>query len=179
MIINDDVSREIREFENERQKEFEEAEQEAKRKNSNFVQFYKSQIKHLRKLVNEDPVASEIFMFLVEHMGRTNAVICSYRVLEEALDYSRSTIYRGVRTLKDKRFIKLVKVGNATVFHINAQLAWSSWSTGKKYAALNGQILIAESEQDEPEDLQQELIPLVITKTVYEPLPEIQINEEE
>ena len=90
----DRLERENVEFENEQ-------ELEERRKNRDFIQVYKSQIKYLRKLTSKDPAATEIFLFLMEHMNKSNAVVCSYKVFEEALGLSKSTVYRAVKTLKE------------------------------------------------------------------------------
>lgn len=138
---------------NERQDSFEEedVQREEARKNSNFVQLYRSEIKNLRTLMSKDANAAKLFLFLTEHMGKTNAIVCSYKVLEEAMNTSRSTVYRAVKTLKELNYLKVVKIGNANVYHLNSDVVWRSWNNGKKYAELSGKILIAESEQTEIE----------------------------
>lgn len=148
MLVNDDESRAIRSRMNQEDAEREEREREEARKNKDFVQLYRNQIKNLRRLTHKDPSAAEIFLFLTEHMGKTNALICSYKVFEEALDLSKSTVYRAIKTLREGNYIEMHKVGNATVYHLNADIVWSSWATGKRYAALKGNVLLAESEQD-------------------------------
>ncbi|MEL7338925.1 MAG: replication/maintenance protein RepL [Bacteroidota bacterium] len=163
--MNDDASWEMRRAMIEEEQKREEQELEERRKNNDFVQLYRSNMKHLRTLMREDMSAAEVFMFLTEHMGRNNALICSYRILEEALGFSKSTIYRSIKTLKDKRFIEVSRVGTANVYHLNADLVWSSWSTGKRFAALRGKILIAESEQEEMQaQTSNDLIPIISMK---------------
>lgn len=139
---------------------------EEQRKNRDFIQLYRSQIKYLRKLTSKDPAAAEIFLFLTEHMNKSNAVVCSYKVFEEALGLSKSTVYRAIKTLKETNHIEVHKVGSANVYHLNANLVWSSWSTGKKYAEVKGKILFAESEQDEASIKKEEkdLVPIISIK---------------
>ncbi len=155
----DRLERENVEFENEQ-------ELEERRKNRDFIQVYKSQIKYLRKLTSKDPAATEIFLFLMEHMNKSNAVVCSYKVFEEALGLSKSTVYRAVKTLKETNHVEIHKVGSANIYHLNSNLVWSSWATGKKYAEAKGKILFAESEQDKASITkeQKNLIPIISLK---------------
>ena len=172
MIVNDESSRQLRQQMIEEEIEREQQELENRRKNSDFVQLYRPRMKHLRNLMREDMSAAEVFMFLMEHMGRNNALICSYRVMEEALGMSKSTVYRAIKTLRGKRFIETSRVGTANVYHLNADLVWSSWSTGKRFAALRGNILIAESEQTSKEpETSDDLVPVVSMRSTQ--------NEEE
>jgi len=118
-------------------------------KNYNFVQLQKSYLKNWRILASKNPVAVQILFFLIENMGRTsNAVICSYQVLEEMTDTSRSTVSRAIRILKDENWIQAVKVGSANAYAINEKVAWQAARNQRKYAIFSATVVASESEQD-------------------------------
>lgn len=168
MLVTDDGSREMRAQMNEEEEERELEEFERAKKNNGFVQLYRSQIKHLRRLTLEDPSAAAVFLFLTEYMGRSNAVACSYTLLEEALGISRSSVYRAVKTLKEGGYLSVTKMGTSNVYHLNAELVWSSWATGKRYAEMRARILVSESEQVDAE----------VNKTERELVPVLSISEQ-
>lgn len=122
---------------------------EPAKENYNFVQINKSYLKQYRGLVKKSSVATEILMFLVEKMGRTtNAVVCSYKTLEEVTGYSRSTVSRGIKLLKDDHWIDAVKIGSATAYCVNARVFWQAANNQKKYAIFQATVVASESEQD-------------------------------
>lgn len=118
-------------------------------KNVDFVQVYRNNMKAFRKIIRDNPTAAELFYFLVEHMDRNNSLVCSSRVLEEALGKSKTTIWRSVAYLKERSFIETSKMGSCNVYHINASISWSSWANNRKYAKFNAIVLISESEQED------------------------------
>ena len=95
--------------------------------NLDFVQVSRTYLKEWRALTRKNPLASEILMYLIEHMGRTtNAVVCSYVTLTEVTGMSRSSVARAMRVLKDDAWIDAVKIGNATAYGINARAFWQA-----------------------------------------------------
>ena len=116
--------------------------------NANFIQLSRNYLKQWRGLSRKNPLASEVLMYLIEHMGRTtNAVVCSYRVLEEALGVSRSTVGRAIKTLKEDRWIDTVKVGSATAYCVNERAFWQAGRNQRKYAIFSATVVASESEQ--------------------------------
>ena len=75
------------------------------RKNHDFVQMYRYNMKAYRELILTQPTAAAIFLFLAEHMTQNNAVSCSSKVLEELTGKSRSTVWRSIKVLKEKKFL--------------------------------------------------------------------------
>ena len=118
-------------------------------KNHNFVQLQKGYLKNWRGLASKNPVAVQILFFLIENMGRTtNAVICSYQVLMEMTDTSKSTVSRAIKILKDDNWIQAVKVGSATAYAINEKVAWQAAKNQRQYAIFSATVVASESEQD-------------------------------
>lgn len=119
------------------------------RDNFNFVQVNRNYLRDWRSLTRRNPLASEILMYLIENMGKTNnAVVCSYLTLTEVTGVSRSSVARAVKTLKDDRWIESIKIGNATAYCVNASVFWQSSRNLKKYAIFQATVIASASEQD-------------------------------
>jgi predicted transcriptional regulator len=117
--------------------------------NSNFVQLSRGYMSQMRVLSRKSPVAMQIFLYLVEHMGRTtNAVVCSYRVLSEVTHLSRTSVAKAIKILKEENWIDAVKIGNATAYAINERVVWQAGRNERKYAIFSATIIASESEQD-------------------------------
>ena len=115
----------------------------------------------LRNLIRKYPPAMEMFIFLMKHMDKRNALVCSYRVLMEALDYSESTIKRAIRVLKEEKFVQIKKSGTTNVFLLNADLLWKSWGKNHQYAEFEAKLLIAKSEQEKDVKVTKKNYPVV------------------
>jgi Fe2+ or Zn2+ uptake regulation protein len=116
------------------------------RKNEDFVQLYRRNMPEVRWLMRKHSLSACILTFLMEHMDKANALACSYDVLQEYFECSRATIYRAIKVLEDNGFIGILKSGNSNVYILNHEIAWSSWNNKKKYAKLDGVILVSHKE---------------------------------
>lgn len=122
---------------------------ESQNDNYNFVQLSKSYLQSMRKLSRKNPLASEILLYFVEHMGRTtNAVVCSYKVLCEVTGVSRPTVARAIKVLKEDHWVDAVKIGNATAYCVNERAFWQAGRLERKYAIFSATVIASESEQD-------------------------------
>lgn len=121
-------------------------EQEEKAKNHNFIQLYKDNMPELRWLSMNHAFAHGLLFFILEHMDNRNALACSYAVFEDYFGKSRSTIYRGVKTLEENGFLDVLKMGTSNVYIVNENLAWTDKNTNKKYAKYDGKILVSKKE---------------------------------
>ena len=72
--------------------------------------------------------------------------MCSYTVLQEALDLSKPTITRAIRTLKELGFIAIYKSGTSNVYTVNDNVFWKSWGNKKRYSKFPANVILAESE---------------------------------
>lgn len=126
----------------------EEQERAAEEKNVGFVQVYRKNMKAFRGIIQQNPLAAEIFYFLMENMDYGNSLACSYAVLQEVTNSSRTSVWRAVKFLQEKNHVSISKMGNCNVYHVNAEVAWTTWGNGKKYAKFKATVLISESEQD-------------------------------
>ncbi|WGM08914.1 replication/maintenance protein RepL [Arsenophonus nasoniae] len=117
--------------------------------NYNFVQLSKGYMNHFRGLISKHPLAAEILIFFMEKMGRTtNAVVCSYQLLQEVTGYSRPSVARAVRILKKDNWIDTVKVGNATAYCVNEKVAWQAGRDERQYAIFSATVVATSTEQE-------------------------------
>lgn len=114
----------------------------------NFVQVNKDYYKAEDWLMSKSPIAYRIFKFLINGMDDYNAVICSYKVLQENFGISQDTVRRAIKILKEKKYIDVYKSGTSNVYVINKNIVWSSWGTNFKYAKFGANIILSESEQE-------------------------------
>lgn len=116
--------------------------------NANFVQLSRSHLHNWRGLIRKNPLATEILLFFVEKMGKTtNAVVCSYKTLTELTGYSRTSIAKAVKLLKDDHWIDTVKIGSATAYCVNERVVWQSTKNLRKYAMFSATVVASEDEQ--------------------------------
>ena len=106
----------------------------------------------MRWLIKENGLSANILMFFMEHMDTRNAIACSYELLMDYFECSRSTVYRALNVLEKNGFVGVLKSGTSNVYIVNHELAWSSWSNGKKYARLDGVILVSHKENKDYDD---------------------------
>lgn len=137
----------------ERQKQLAEREEKEQEKihKSPFTKFYqvnKDTSISLRKITDENPKALKLLLFIFDHMDKYNAVVCSYRVLQEALAISESTIKRAIKYLKNNGFIDVYKTGTSNVYIANPNLVWNSWGNNIKYCEFPASIILSATEQE-------------------------------
>ena len=116
--------------------------------NSNFVMLFRNEISSIVNLQKEDAKAGVLFMFFIEHMDRENALIVSIETISELLEWSRPTVCRKIKILKEKNFITTARTGNSSIYFVNANIAWSTYGNKKEYAKFKASVLISKSEQE-------------------------------
>lgn len=117
--------------------------------NCNFVQLSRGYLKAWRELTSKQPAAATVLLYFIEQMGRTtNAVICSYKTLQEVTGYSRPSISRAIKLLKEDNWIDSVKVGSASAYCVNERIAWQSGKNQRRYAMFSATVVASESEQE-------------------------------
>lgn len=121
---------------------------EPKEGNPYFFQFYKHNFKLIRSLLKENSLASQVFMFIVEHMDGNNALVISQHALSEALGYHRQSIYRAVKHLVEGKYLAVVKSGNTNIYCVNADIVWQDTHEKKTFAKFNARVYVTASEQE-------------------------------
>ncbi len=99
-------------------------------------------------LIKESAPAACIMDFLVANMDRYNAVICSYKVMQEKFNYSYATVARAIKLLKEHKFIDIAKSGTSNIYMVNKMLYWNSWGSNYAYAEFDAKVIISSSEQE-------------------------------
>ena len=118
--------------------------------NDNFVQVYIDKLDLIIEMTGENPTAVKVFVWLLKHMDKRNALVVSQEALAEAMGMHRTTIFRSVNYLREKKALNIVKSGSTNIYAINAQIAWKSDASGKRYALFDAAVYIAQSEQQGP-----------------------------
>lgn len=116
---------------------------------SRFYQINKDNSEYLRSCLKENPKALELLFFVFDHMDKYNAVVCSYKVFQEALGMSKATIQRSVAYLKEHGFLYVYKTGSSNVYVANKDLVWNSWGNNVEYCEFPANIILSASEQEE------------------------------
>jgi hypothetical protein len=134
---------------------------ELKEGNNPFYQFYKHNLKIIRWMAKEYPKALEVFLFIVENMDKKNALVISQTTLAEALDIGRTTVFRCIKFLQEKKCLAVYKSGNTNVYAINADIVWQKSHADKVFAKFDAKVYLSKSEQDEsitPINVKTELV---------------------
>lgn len=129
-----------------------EQEQIAKTRKSPFSSFYqvnKDNSEYLRSCLKENPKALELLFFIFDHMDKYNAVICSYKVFQEALGMGQATVARAIKYLKEHGFLYVYKTGTSNVYVANKDLVWNSWGNNVEYCEFPANVVLSKSEQEE------------------------------
>lgn len=117
------------------------------KENANFVQIKDNSLKAIQGLIQKSPVSAQILFFFIEKMGKlNNSVICSYQTLMEVTGYSRPTVARAIKHLKDNNWIDTIKVGSATAYCVNAQIAWRAANNQRHYAIFSSTVVATSTE---------------------------------
>lgn len=126
--------------------------EEQKSPYSDFTQLNNERVDCLIRLVDENPQALKILLFIIRNMDGYNALVCSYKVLEERFRISHSSVWRHVKYLKDNGYISVQKTGSSNIYILTPELAWKSWGTNIPYCKFPANVMITSSEQDEKGD---------------------------
>lgn len=116
---------------------------------TNFYQVNKDSSNYLRSCLKENSRALELLLFIFDHMDKYNAVVCSYKVFQEALGVGQATVARAIKYLKDNGFLYVYKSGSSNVYVANNDLVWNSWGTNLEYCEFPANIVLSKSEQEE------------------------------
>lgn len=149
------------------QREREEVEQLKRTRKSPFSRFYqvnKDNSEYLRSCLKENPKALEILFFIFDHMDDYNAVVCSYKVFQEALGIGQATVARSIKYLKEHGFIYVYKTGTSNVYVANKELVWNSWGNNLEYCEFPANIILSAAEQDERSKVRDKQVKTVQVK---------------
>ena len=135
-----------------REKELEEKEQEAKKKNHGFVMVFDTALTSALQLVaSKSGQAIQLWMFLGAYMDRQGAVCCSNEIMAEALNIAPQNIPRLLKILRDFGVIWTIR-GAMNVHCMNPEVAWRAGANGKEYALFNTMAITHKSEYVQARD---------------------------
>ena len=132
-----------------------------KRQFTSFYQVNKEHSEDMQWLLDKNPKAFKILLFLLDHMDKYNAVMCSYAVIQEALGMGRTTASTAIKLLKEHGFIYIYKSGTSNVYVVNKNLAWNSWGNNMQYCEFPANIVLSASEQEERSKIRDKRITTV------------------
>lgn len=148
-------------------KEQEELEELKRQKKSPFARFYqvnKDNSEYLRSCLKENPKALQVLFFIFDHMDKYNAVVCSYKVFQDALDMGQATVARSIKYLKEHGFLYVYKTGSSNVYVANKDLVWNSWGNNREYCEFPANIVLTASEQEERSKIKDKRITTIEVK---------------
>lgn len=116
-----------------------------------WLQLEKKAAKELQGLAIKSPAAMGTLLYLVNNMGRDNALVVSQKTIAAALGLSLKSIGNSVKLLDDHHFIEAIKVGNMTVYKVNSRVAWQG-NRGARFAHFGAEVIAMEEEQSQPID---------------------------
>ena len=73
-------------------------------------------------LMKKSPIAYCVMDFLASNMDRFNAVICSYRVMQEKFGYSRAALSEAIKLLREHNYIDVKKTGTSNIYILNKRI---------------------------------------------------------
>lgn len=143
-------SKEERQAELEKQAEYDKklAEDAKKSPYRNFLQVNKDKYKEEAWLMRKSPIAYQILRFITDNMDNYNALICSYKVIEESLEVSHSTVARAIRLLQEHNYLNVAKSGTTNIYMVNKELYWHSYGKNYARATFGAKIIISADEQE-------------------------------
>ena len=79
-------------------------------------------IKIFNQLIDENPIALKVLLFLIEQSDEKNISDCSYLLLDGALNISVPTAVRAVKLLEEMKLITIIKTETHHLCEIEASI---------------------------------------------------------
>lgn len=114
-----------------------------------FTQLNNKTIDSLIALVDKNPQAMKVLLFIMQNMDGYNALVCSYAVLQERFGISHATVWRHVKYLKEHGYIYAQKTGSSNVYILSPELGWKSYGSNLKYCKFPANVILSYNEQKE------------------------------
>lgn len=111
-----------------------------------WLQFEKRALKELQVLAIKTPAAMGTLMYMVNRMSRSNALVVSQKAIADELGITRESVNRAIKHLINHNFVQVIKAGGASVYVVNARVAWQG-VRGDRFAAFQADVIAIESEQ--------------------------------
>lgn len=118
------------------------------KKNMDFVQLQRKEMRALSELAAESPIAMQLLMVMAQVMDKQNAVMISFKAMEQIVNRKRPTLDRAIRVLRDGKWIQVVKVGTANAYVLNEAVFWTDHYSKRETASFSAQVITTLEEQD-------------------------------
>lgn len=119
-----------------------------------WVQVPRASMEAMALLMGESASAAKLLMQITARIGDHNAFVASNQALSDMTGLSVATIKRGLKTLQDRRWINILRLGptgTVRVIVVNDQVAWFGPREGLRQSLFSAAILLSEAEQDAAE----------------------------
>lgn len=117
-------------------------------KNMDYVQLQRSELRAISDLGKKNSLALDLLMVFAQSMDKQNAVMISFKAMEQILKKSRPSLDRAIRVLKEDNWVQVVKVGTANAYVINAAVFWTDYGDKKELAEFKVKVITTLEEQD-------------------------------
>lgn len=111
-----------------------------------WLQVEKKIGQELQRLAIKHPSAMGTLLYLINNMGRNNALVVSQAVIADKVGIGRQAVSGAIKVLSKHKFIEVVKVGNLCVYRVNTKVAWQG-NRGERYAHFMADVIAVEKEQ--------------------------------
>jgi hypothetical protein len=89
----------------------------------------------------------QLMNFFYDRMGKSNALMISNKKMAALLDCSTRTVITIIKMLEVKQYIRVIKIGTANAYVVNADVAWKTGRDGKTGAVFNATVVADWDEQ--------------------------------
>lgn len=118
-----------------------------------FIKVYRSSIYATNELVEKNPTAYRVFLFLLRQMDSQNALVCPQHLIADHLKRTRQTVSKAIKYLADNGWICILKAGSQKVYVVNPNIAWTSYADDKKYCRFTASVVISSADQPDQWDV--------------------------
>lgn len=171
LIISEEAHKRAREQFYREEEEARQRQEERDKKSSfkKWFQLNRDTTLLLMEVAKKSPYAMQVWNFFTAYMDNHNAIMVSYKAMQEILDISRATISRAIKILEEAGLLYTYKSGNANVYVLNPEAIWKRWAKEKKYCVFPANVILSLSEQDkEKAELIQEKLNKISLKEEQE-----------
>lgn len=146
-VVRTESDQVLREHEQQEEEKRQQEAQAQAQKNIGFVQLDETNMDPLALLAFKVPASVGLLLMMAKRMSRTNALVASQQALMELTGMSRTSLYRAIKELQERRYIDVVKIGSANAYIINSNVFWKSHGN-KKHTVFNATVIATSTEQE-------------------------------
>lgn len=115
-------------------------------KNKDFIQIYDNAMDRVIQLVEIDPLACKVFLFMCKIVNKNNTVIVDIETLQQVLNRKRTQISGAIKTLKEHNFLVIIKYKRNNVYFLNPDICCCTVASHKRKLLAEYRKLTTESD---------------------------------